>query len=470
MNYDKGYFESPEFRDLQNRYEQARRMGAIPYFGVDELVDLFSYFISMERYDDASAILDATRQMHPATAEITKMEIRLALCHGEPEKALQLFSTLGYTHEKETMLLQAEILLALKDFKHARDIALEILREAGSNSENAYDALEILLDCGFAHEALYICEKLLQTTPKQKSLLEVKAECLIELQRISEAVEIYNSLLDDDPYSTFYWEQLGHVYYMVKRYGKALECFEYESTINDEIEYAKMMQAYCYYHLRDYKKAKEIFGWFSERYPGSVMPQFYIALSHCHEGDRERAKEIFNGITRIATEGTVEIMLARINKAMILDEDGETARADEAMAMAILMHPDNMKQLLLNSKHLYELRDKENLTFDDMNILESKEWTQNEELFRLGEHLVKQGHLTLAKRVFRYTREFTQDTSDIDSYIAYILWHTGEKENMEVAVESALEGKSCILFELFDIPYNGNMMAKEFLSQISEKG
>jgi hypothetical protein len=37
---------------------------------------------------------------------------------------------------------------------------------------------------------------------------------------------------------------------------------------------------------------------------------------------------------------------------------------------------------------------------------------------------------------------------------------------MEPAVENALEGKSCILFELFDIPYNSNIMAKEFISQI----
>ena len=163
-------------------------------------------------------------------------------------------------------------------------------------------------------------------------------------------------------------------------------------------------------------------------------------------------------------------MLARINKAIILDELGETARADEAMAMAILMHPDNMKQLILNEKHLYELRDKENLTFDDMNILEAKEWTQNEELFCLGKHLVKHNHLAIAKRVFRHAREFSPDTSDIDAYIAYILWNTGEKDKVEQAIENALEGKSCILFELFDIPYNGNIMTNEFIAQITAKG
>jgi uncharacterized protein HemY len=196
---------------------------------------------------------------------------------------------------------------------------------------------------------------------------------------------------------------------------------------------------------------------------------FYIALTYYSEGNKDVAKDYFNEVTNIAQEGTIEIMLARINKAIILDEQGETARGDEAMAMAILMHPDNMKQLVLGEHELYELRDKENLTFDDMNKLESKEWEQSEELYRLGQHLVKHNHLILAKRVFRYTREFYNDTSDIDSYIAYILWNTGEKEKIEPAVENALEGKSCILFELFNVPYNSNIMPKEFIAQITDK-
>ncbi len=466
MNYDKGYFDSPEFREILKRYEQAIRLNTTPYLGVDELIDLFSYFISVDKPENATNVLTLTRRLHPGTPECTKMEIRLLLYRGEAQEALRLFPTIGYTDDNDSLLLKAEILLALKDFKSARDIAIELLRNASNDSANSYEALEILLDCGFAHEALFICENLLRSFPRQRNLHEVKAECLIEMQRTNEAIEIYNKLLDDEPYNTFYWEQLGHIYYMIKRYGKALECFEYETTIDDNIEYARMMQAYCYYHLRNYEQAREIFRSIGEKYPDSSMPLFYIALSFYHEGEKELAKEIFSNITSIAQEGTIEMMLARINRAIILDETGDAARADEAMAMAILMHPDNMKQLILRDKLLYELRDKENLTFDDMNILEAKEWTASEELYRLGEHLVRHSHLTLAKRVFRYTRDFYTDTSDIDAYIAYILWHTGEKENIEQAVENAIEGKSCILFELFDIPYNGNIMAKEFIKQI----
>ena len=466
MNYEKGYFDTPEFRELLKRYEHAKAMNMHSYYAIDELVDLLSYYLYVEKHDEAEQILKIAGQIHPAAPENAKMEIKLMLSKGEPQRALELFAGIQYIDDNETKILHAEILLALKDFKNAREIALDIIRSATPEQENLYEALEILLDCGFALDALYICEKALKLAPTNRSLLEVKAECFIEMQRINEAIDLYNSLLDADPYSTFYWEQLGHIYYMVKRYGKALECFEYESTINDEIEYARMMQAYCYYHVGDYARTKEMFGWFKEHYPQSVIPRFYIALSQYHEGDPQSAVYSFKEIIEVAPEGTIEMMLARVNKAMILDSLGEGTRAEEAISMAIMMHPDNMKQLILRGTHLYELRDKENLIFSDMNALEQKEWTQEEELYELGVHLFEHGHTNLALRIFRYMRPFCHDASDVDAYIANILWRNGEREKVGPSIENAINGRSCILFKLFEIPYDAGITSQEFIARI----
>jgi tetratricopeptide (TPR) repeat protein len=469
MNYDKGFFDSPEFRALLARYEQALELNATPYFGIDELVDILSYYLFVEKYDLAAKVLDISQHIHSGATENIKMEIKLLLCNGEPTKALKIFSKLGFAEDDETKILQAEIFLALKDFKSAHEIAMSILQSAAPGQENIYDALEILLDCGFAQEALLICEKALKATPGKRSLTEVRAECLIELQRTDEAVEIYNKLLDDEPYSTLYWEQLGHVQYMVKKYIKALDCFEYESTINDDIDYPKIMQGYCYYFIGEYAKATEIFSAFSRKYPESTVPQFYDALIKYHKGETELALDAFSNIIENATEGTIEIMLARINKAIILDRCGQKEKAEEMISIALLMHPDNMKQLMLDDTYLYELRDKENLTFEDMNTLEAKEWSQAEELYKLAEHLVKHKHYALALRVFRYCREFSHDTSEIDAYIAYLLWNTGEKEKSVHAIRNAIEGKSWTLFKLFGVPYKSNITTKEFTEAIEKK-
>lgn len=469
MNYDKGYFDSPEFRELLAKYEKSSKLGIASYFGIDEFVDLLSYYLSVDKSDDAATVLDAARHLHPTAPENTKMGIKLLLYNGEPEKALALFNELKYIDETEMLTIKAEIMVALRDFKQAHDIAIELLQKSTPGQESIYEGLEILLDCGFAHDALEICETALKVAPQQTSLYEVKAECLIELQRINEAARIYNELLDNNPYSTFYWEQLGHIYYMVKKYGKSLECFEYESAINEEIEYASMMQAYCYYHLRDYCSAKNLFSRLAEKYKNTVTPIFYIALCHYHEGRLEDAINAFDIAINNAQEGTISIMLARINKAILLDISGAESVADDAMSMALLMHPDNMKQLVLTGNHLYELRDKENLSFDDMNTIEAKEWSTEETLYRLGVHLVNHNHLKLGKRVLSYCRDICYDKADIDAYLAYILWNTDQREAAIPNIESALDGRSNILFELFGLPYDASTSSASFIGKLTQK-
>ena len=75
MNYDKGYFESPEFREILKKYEQANQLNTTPYYGVDELIDLFSYFIYIEKLEEAAKILSTSRRLHPDSLENTKMEV-----------------------------------------------------------------------------------------------------------------------------------------------------------------------------------------------------------------------------------------------------------------------------------------------------------------------------------------------------------------------------------------------------------
>lgn len=469
MNYDKGYFESSEFRELLARYEKSIKLGIGSYFGIDEFVDLLSYYLSVDKSEEAAAVLDTARHLHPTAPENIKMGIKLLLYNGEPEKALALFNELKFVDEIEMLTIKAEIMVALRNFKQAHDIAIEVLQKSVPGQESVYEGLEILLDCGFALDALDICETAIKAAPQQISLYEVKAECLIELQRINEAVKIYNELLDNNSYSTFYWEQLGHIYYMVKKYGKSLECFEYESAINEEIEYAHMMQAYCYYYLRDYRMAKELFGTLARKYSDTVTPVFYIALCHYHEGAYEDAINAFDIAINNAQEGTIAMMLSRVNKAMLLDIIGEKSVADDAISMALLMHPDNMKQLVLTGKHLYELRDKENLTFDDMNIIETKEWNTEETLYRLGVHLVNHNHQELARRVLNYCRDLSYDKADIDAYLAYIYWNMGDEEQAARAIDGALDGRSNTLFELFDIAYNANITPTAFISTIKQK-
>lgn len=463
---NKGYFDSPEFRELLQKYEQAAESNACSYFGIEELRDLEAYYILQDSPLMAEDIVELAKKLHPSSPDIVKMEIKLSLCKDEPEVALITLESITMPIDDEIKLLYAETYTALKDYKEAHDIIIDFLNQPKITKENACEALELMLDCGFAQEALQITNYALQENESEKCFWEIKAECYIELQNTNAAIEIYNKLLDSDPYSTFYWEQLAHIYYMVNKYAKAIECFEYELAIGEEIEYACMMQGYCYYFLHNYNKAQAIFEVLAQKYPNSAMPKFYIALCHHANGNLDKALKGFEEVAHITDNGSIEAMLARINRAIIMSKMGNINGATGAISLALVMHPEQIKQLLIGKGELYELRDKENLTFNEMNTMDIKEWSQEEELFALARHLIKYKHWEIAKSVLLYARPENGDATDFDACIAYVMYNIGQQDKMRPYIENALNGKSDILFELFEQIYDVNISTDEFISSI----
>ncbi len=469
---NKSYFDSNEFREILKKYEQTREKQVCSYFEIEDLLDILVYYIFQDSIEAAEEVLAHASTLHPSAPELTKMEVKLLLAKNEPEKALIALGSKGFPDDDESNLLQAQVLIALKEYREAREIAIDILNKKQASKEAVCEALEILLDGGYAQEALEITNYGLEKYPRHRNLLEIKAECLIELQDTNGAIEIYNELLDRDPYSTFYWEQLAHIYYLTNRYGKALECYEYELAINDEIDYARMMQGYCYYFMRNYEKAFAFFNNLAEKYQQSIMPLFYKAMCLWHLNDEDEALNIFGEIVKLSneeeTDGSIEAMIARVNRAIILSRRKDFDGAAGPISLALMLHPANMKQLLVSDEELYTLRDKENLTFKEMNVIDIKEWSQEEGLFALALHLIKYHHYEVAQNVLFYTRHTSKDTADIDACIAYTMHHTGNKREIKDYIEKALAGKSNLLFDLFGLVYNAEETGDTFINKIAE--
>ena len=112
MNYDKGYFDTPEFRELLKRYEQAKAMNTSTYFGIDEFADLLSYYLYAENHSEAEEILSMAKQLHPSATETKKMEVKVLMSKGEAKEALKLFSTIEII-DNEARILLGEIYIGL---------------------------------------------------------------------------------------------------------------------------------------------------------------------------------------------------------------------------------------------------------------------------------------------------------------------------------------------------------------------
>lgn len=472
MSYDKGIFDTPEFRELLKRYEQMKRQGVCSYFETHELCDIHSYYLYNGKSQEAADVFKLAQQLHHGSPDIVKMEIRAMLTFGKPEAALHMFNEIEYDTDDDTLLLKAEVLLAMKQYKASRSIARSILHKSSIIDDISYDAMEIMLDCGYAQEVLENADNGLKKHPGNKNLLEVKAESLIELQRTDEAIALYDYLLDKNPYSTFYWEQLGHIYFMIGRYGKSIECFEYELTIDKSIEYACMMQGYCYYHLGCYEKAMEIFDSFIGADTQNIIPRFYKALSQARIGMYEESiAELHNAyeIGQAERSDNIECMLCMINEAILHFDKGNVKEAQNCMSNAVFHHADtdSMKQLLLGGTPFFELYDKENMTFHDINRTETREWKGYELMYEFGCKLMENGYGALALYPLYSAQAIAPDCADIDASIAYILYKEGgDNKEIKTLIDNALEGKSNRLFKLFGVKYDYEISSAAFMKKV----
>ncbi len=59
------YFQSEEFMDILERYEQATASGHTPYMDIDELIDVADYYLSTGKYDQAKEATELALELHP---------------------------------------------------------------------------------------------------------------------------------------------------------------------------------------------------------------------------------------------------------------------------------------------------------------------------------------------------------------------------------------------------------------------
>ena len=464
---DTSFFKSKEFRSLLNRYEQMQEYGINSYFSSDDLLEIASYYLFKNKSVDAENVISYARKLYPNDPQITEAEIRTLLSKGEVQEARRKLNGISVMDTPELLLLKTEVDMA--DGGDSSIVRLNsIMEETNLRDDLALNTLDVMIKGGFLAEALTWIEKGLRRYPTEVPLLEAKADCLVEQRRMQEALALYNQLLDNNPYNYFYWEQLGYIYYVTGRWGKALECFDYELTTNSEAEYAKMMQAYCHYYLKDYQKAYDAFCELTAMYPGNIVSTFFTALSLCGQKRYAEALRYFEDLQLCGELTTAEALIVDINRTLIYDTAGNTDAAKMMMEKLLSFDIPDINMLALHGAGFLEIHDKESLLLRHMEVVEREPRNRDEILLEFALYIYSYGHTSLAVTVLKHTREKMFDSADVDSYIVYMLCHSGRKDEALPYITSAIDGKSNILFDLFGTKYDASVTAEEFFDRLNE--
>ncbi len=337
---------SDEDRELIKHYEAAIAHGRLDYFDVDEMEIIIEHYLFDGDPRDAQRALDYAFRLHPGDRYLQCQKAALLLRDGKLREALQLLEIYRDKNDPVHSFNRAEILYRLGRKREA----IAVFRDLVNNNDENNDTPGLCLDIinlinsrqDFA-ESLYFFDKGLALNPNDLDLLETKGMTLENLDRKSEAIALYNHVLDVDPYRMSAWYMLGSLYFDDDKYREALTAYDYVLAIEPNDTLALSQKAFCQFNIDDIHGAVESCKKYLETTPDddgmiALLGECYESLEQPAEAQRCYQKSVtLNPQNNAAWFGLGVTQLTL----------GETEKAKQTIKKAISLKPDALENFML---------------------------------------------------------------------------------------------------------------------------
>lgn len=279
-----------DIRRLREHYEKLLDEGTHGYFEPDELDMIAESYEQEMAYRKALQVVSHGLELYSSNEMLMLRKARCLLLLGRIEDAVKELASITernieyYFASAECALMQEDIDAAMEAFNH-------IISDADCVIEDCIDILDVCAD--------YDRTELLDNiTPRVEKKFDHVSPYLRELAMLYEekeeddkAIDLYNKVLDIDPYSTDDWFSLAKVYARRKEYNKAIDACDFALAIEGNDESIVAFKGYCYYDQGDYREAVEQFEIFLQCTSDKAVAYELIAEAYGRMEKHEQAIE-----------------------------------------------------------------------------------------------------------------------------------------------------------------------------------
>lgn len=276
MNQD--IFQSKEFKENLKKYEVARMSGNSIYLEPDVLTDIAEYYHAHGNLDAALEAVDLALQMFPGAVEPLVFKARFALLLEEgTSQAMHYAQQIADKQDLEYYYLLAEI----KIVGNRIDDAEKYLEEKES-SIDADDLEDYRLDVAtlFADYDIYDkAEKWLNLCAyvSEPDYQELNGRIEMNKGHYKKCENIFNKLLDKDPFHISYWNLLASAFYLENEISKSLDASDFALAIDTDDAEALLNKGNCLAMLGNYDEALEYYQRYETIQPHSEAGEMGIA-------------------------------------------------------------------------------------------------------------------------------------------------------------------------------------------------
>ena len=269
------YYDSREFNELLTSYENMLTDGSSVYFDSMDIANIAEYYSMNGELDKSDVAIEYGLRLHPSDSDILISKANNLLRRGLKDEARVLTESISDPDNQELLYLKGEIELSFDRPQEADVYFSQAVQLSDDDPGMLNDIIVKYMD----NRNYDLCQKWLDMalvlSPDSRNFIELQADLFFDTGQSDTAIEWYNHLLDEFAYDTYYWDQLGRIYYEKNDFPKARECFEFIEAIEPDDKSARMMKASCIFNMEDWTGAYDIYKALLDDDPASYTLLYY---------------------------------------------------------------------------------------------------------------------------------------------------------------------------------------------------
>lgn len=289
---DKEY-KSERFKKILADYESFLNEESSSLLGTDDFSEIAQFYYEKGEYDKAEKAINTALSIFPGSVAPLAFKARFALLkENNPQKADDIAEEIDDKDDPDYVLLKAEIMIAENRPQDADDYLEEAYE--GYYDDEYYDDMPLDVAALFAdYGEMDYAEKWMGRSDEEDENLykEVRARILMSDGKFEESERILNELIDSDPYSSYYWNQLATEKMLNDDLSGSVASSDYALAIDPDDRDALLNKGNGMLELENYKEAEKLFRRYSRLEPGKDTGYIMTAIALMAQNRAQEASQ-----------------------------------------------------------------------------------------------------------------------------------------------------------------------------------
>jgi len=290
--------------ELVTRYETMIAQNKTLYFDVFEIESLIDFYIQKNKIKTGLEVCELGLKLHQNSFELLQKKAQLFIELNLPSQALRILKRIFSIEPNniETLILKGIAQSKLGNVRKSLEYFDKILSEMNDKKSRLIILSEIsisYINIGRYDISAKYLRQAHKLAPNDYDIILDLAFCLERTNEVEEAIVLYMRYLDEDPFSSLAWYNLGICYEKQEMKEKSLTAYNYAIALDNDFASAQINKASLLHDIKRYDEAIEAFYEFLLLEPENEDAYFLIGKSYFEMGNYYIAIKCYNKVLKI---------------------------------------------------------------------------------------------------------------------------------------------------------------------------